>query len=56
LRAGLAGLLSALRGDKYMVGAYPPEWQAPAPAVTRVVAPEPSDLAVAGPREPGGDV
>jgi hypothetical protein len=22
--------ISVLRGDKYMVGAYPPEWQAPA--------------------------
>jgi hypothetical protein len=23
----LAKVLSALRGDKYMVGAYPPEWR-----------------------------
>jgi hypothetical protein len=56
LRAGLARLLSALRGDKYMVGAYPPEWQAPAPAVRRAVSLEGSDLGVASPREPGGDV
>lgn len=58
LRAGVARLLSALRGDKYMVGAYPPEWRAPAPtpSVGRAVGPEPSDLAVASPREPGGDV
>lgn len=39
-----------------MVGAYPPEWQAPTPAVRRAVSPEPSDLAVESPREPGGDV
>jgi hypothetical protein len=25
-RSPLAKLLSALRGDRYMVGAYPPEW------------------------------
>jgi hypothetical protein len=56
LRAGLAGLPSALRGDKYMVGADPPAWQAPAPAVGRAVSLEPSDLAVASPRGPGGDV
>jgi hypothetical protein len=58
LRAGLARLLSALRGDKYMVGAYPPGWQAPAPtpAVGRAVSVEPSALEVASPREPGGDV
>ena len=28
----LAKLVSALRGDKYMVGAYPPEWRGAAPA------------------------
>jgi hypothetical protein len=56
LRAGAAKLLGVLRGDKYMAGAYPPEWQAPAPAVRRAVSPEPSDLAVAWPRELGGDV
>jgi len=58
LRAGLAALLSALRGDKHMVGAYPPEWQAPEPmpTVRRAVSPEPSGLAVASPREPDGDV
>ena len=28
----LAMLLSALRGDKYMVGAYPPDWHGAAPA------------------------
>jgi hypothetical protein len=27
----LAKLLSALRGDKYMVGAYPPDWRGAAP-------------------------
>ena len=26
-----AGMWSALHGDKYMVGAYPPEWQPRAP-------------------------
>jgi hypothetical protein len=58
LRAGPARLLSALRGDKYMVGAYPPEWQAPAPTPSagRAVSQEPSDIAVASPPEPGGDV
>jgi hypothetical protein len=30
----VAGALSALRGDKYMAGAYPPEWP---PASTRAV-------------------
>jgi hypothetical protein len=54
LRAGLARLLGALRGEKYMVGAYRPVWQAP--AVGRAVGREPSDIAVASPREPGGDV
>jgi hypothetical protein len=29
-RSLLAKLLSALRGDKYMVDAYPPNWLAPA--------------------------
>jgi len=28
----LAKLLSALRGDKYMVGAYPPDWHGAASA------------------------
>ena len=28
----LAKLVSALRGDKYMVGAYPPEWRGAARA------------------------
>jgi len=56
LRAGVAGLLSALRGDKYVVGAYPPEWQAPAPTIRRVVGPKHADLGVASPRGPGGDV
>ena len=27
----LAKLLSALRGDKYMAGAYPPDWRGAAP-------------------------
>ena len=27
-------LLSALRGDKYMVDAYPPNWQGSAPATS----------------------
>jgi hypothetical protein len=27
----LAKLASALRGDKYMVGAYPPDWHGAAP-------------------------
>lgn len=27
----LAKLASALRGDKYMVGAYPPQWRGAAP-------------------------
>jgi hypothetical protein len=26
----LAGLLGALRGDKYMANAYPPAWRSPA--------------------------
>ena len=29
--SALAKLLSALRGDKYMVGAYPPDWGGAAP-------------------------
>jgi hypothetical protein len=29
-RSPLAKLLSALRGDKYMADAYPPNWHAPA--------------------------
>ena len=28
----LAKLVSTLRGDKYMVGAYPPEWRGASPA------------------------
>jgi hypothetical protein len=28
----LGKLVSALRGDKYMVGAYPPEWRGATPA------------------------
>jgi hypothetical protein len=28
----LAKLVSALRGDKYMVGAYPPDWHGAASA------------------------
>ena len=35
----LAKLLSALRGDKYMVGAYAPDWRGAAPD------PEPSTTA-----------
>ena len=30
----LGKVLSALRGDKYMAGAYPPEWEAPATRAT----------------------
>jgi len=41
----LAGALSALRGDKYMANAYPPEWP---PASTRAV-PLPSDDAAPPP-------
>ena len=29
-RSPHATLLSVLRGDKYMVNAYPPEWRSPA--------------------------
>ena len=29
--SALAKVLSALRGDKYMVGAYPPDWGGAAP-------------------------
>jgi hypothetical protein len=38
-RRAHARLLSALRGDKYMVNAYPPAWQSPARA-TEVRRPE----------------
>jgi hypothetical protein len=30
VRRMLAGLLGALRGDKYMANAYPPAWRSPA--------------------------
>jgi hypothetical protein len=40
----VAGALSALRGDKYMAGAYPPEWP---PASTRAVALDHDDVAPA---------
>ena len=30
----LGKVLGALRGDKYMAGAYPPEWEAPATRAT----------------------
>jgi len=45
----LAKLVSALRGDKYMVGAYPPEWRGAAlahdaePSTTGRTAPAVSD-------------
>ena len=45
----LAKLVSALRGDKYMVGAYPPEWRGAAaagdaePSTTAGTAPAVSD-------------
>ena len=45
----LAKLVSALRGDKYMVGAYPPEWRGAAPANDA----EPSTTARTAPAVPG---
>ncbi len=46
----LAKLVSVLRGDKYMVGAYPPEWRGAAaahdaePSTTARTAPAVSDM------------
>jgi hypothetical protein len=33
-RSVLGKVLGVLRGDKYMAGAYPPEWEAPATRAT----------------------
>jgi hypothetical protein len=41
--SALAKLLSALRGDKYMVGAYPPDWGGAAPDAAPRTTPPVSD-------------
>jgi hypothetical protein len=40
----LAKLMSALRGDKYMVGAYPPDWRGAAPDAEPSTAPAVSGM------------
>jgi hypothetical protein len=55
-RSLLAKLLSAIRGDKYMVDAYPPHWHSGAAARTglHVTRPDEGDTAARGSPEPNG--
>lgn len=38
----MAKVLSAIRGDKYLAGAYPPDWQ-PSPTARDAAAPGPEE-------------
>jgi hypothetical protein len=53
-RSLLARLLSAIRGDKYMVDAYPPAWHGGAAARTGDHITRPGDEAAAVAPEPNG--
>jgi hypothetical protein len=53
-RSLLARLLSAIRGDRYMVDAYPPDWHGGAAARTADHITRPGDEAAAVAPEPNG--
>ena len=42
-RSAFGLVMSVLHGDKYMAGAYPPEWQDVAPAAAQPATPPPTE-------------